>query len=77
MALAPVDAPVEDPPALARLEDRFRDVDAEHVVLARLDAVELLGEDAERALDRRLDDDLRPHGRRCCLGAHETSCDAR
>ena len=41
-----------------RLEDGLGDLDAEHVVLARLEAAEVLGEDRERPLDRRLDDDL-------------------
>ena len=57
-AFAAVDAAVVDVPADARLEDGLGDLDAEHVVLGRLEAAELLGEDRERALDRRLDDDL-------------------
>src|SRR5256885_16718375 len=56
LALAAVHAAVVDPAARARLEDRLRDLHLEHVVLARLDAVKVLGENAEGALDRRLDD---------------------
>ena len=36
---------------------RFGDLDSEHVVLAWLEAAEILGEDRERLRDRRLDDD--------------------
>ena len=42
-------------------------------MLARLEAAEILGEDAERALDRRVDDDRGPDGRRGRLGAHLSS----
>src|SRR5215208_2324655 len=72
-ALAAVRAAVVDPAAGARLEDRRFDVDAEHVVLSRLDLVHLLGEHAERALDRRLDDDLLANRRRLGLRGHATS----
>src|SRR5215212_11928772 len=57
-ALAAVDAAVVDVSADARLEDRLGDVDREHVVLARLEVAEAVGEDGERPLDRRLHDDL-------------------
>src|SRR5690606_40864167 len=53
----------------------------EEVVLSRLDAVELLDEDAERSLQGRGDDDLQPHGdddlqphgRFFCIGGHQVS----
>jgi hypothetical protein len=67
--LAAVDAAVIDVSALVRLEHRLRDVHGEHVVLARLDLVEVLGEDREHSLERRLDDDRHPHGRLGWLGA--------
>jgi hypothetical protein len=51
LALAAVGAAVVDAAADALLEHGLGDVDAEHVVLARLDAVHLLGEDRERPLD--------------------------
>src|SRR5215207_2034192 len=73
LAFAAVDAAVVDAPALAGFEHRLRDLDGEQVVLARLDAVEVVGEDRERALDRRLDDDLRPHRGVLRLRGHETS----
>jgi hypothetical protein len=73
LAFAPVDAAVVDPPADARLEDRFRYLDVEHVVLARLDAVEVLGEDREGPFERHVHDYLRPHGRVLGLCVHETS----
>jgi hypothetical protein len=57
LALAAVDTPIEDAPAGARLEDGLLDVDGQHVVLARLDPVEVVDEDAERALERGLDHD--------------------
>jgi Cation efflux family len=44
--------------AHARLEDRLREVDPEDVVLGRLEITDVLDEDRERALDRRVDDDL-------------------
>jgi hypothetical protein len=44
-ALAAVDAAIVDVAALARLEDRVGDLDAEQVVLARLERAEALGED--------------------------------
>src|SRR5262249_20585084 len=72
-ALAPVDAAVVDVPADPRLEHGLGNRGTEHVVLGRLDAVEVLGEDAEGALDGHLDDDLRPHGRRLCLCGHGSS----
>jgi hypothetical protein len=75
-ALAAVDPSVVDVAADARLEHRLGDVDAEHVVLARLDPVEVLDEHGERALDRGFDDDRRPDGRLLCLRAHETSSGA-
>src|SRR3954470_11496044 len=43
LALAAIGAPVVDAPAGPLLEHRLLDVDTEHVVLARLDAVHLLG----------------------------------
>src|SRR4051794_8414570 len=58
LALAPIGPPVVNPPAGPLLEHRLLDLDTEHVVLARLDAVHLLSEDGERPLDRRFDDDL-------------------
>src|SRR6185436_12120998 len=72
-ALAAVGAAVVDPAAGAGLEDRLGDVDAEHVVLSRLDLVHLLGEHAERAVDRRLDGDLLPDRRRSGLRGHAIS----
>src|SRR5687767_8647944 len=62
-ALAPVDAPVVHVTAHARFEHRLGDLDAEQVVFAWLDAIELLGEDAERLVDRRIHDDLRVNAR--------------
>jgi hypothetical protein len=59
--------------ALARLEDSLGDVYAEHVVLARLEAAEIVGEDRERALERRLHYDLVADGRHLCWCGHETS----
>ena len=73
LAFAPVDATVVDASALARLENRLGYVDGEHVVLARLDVVEVRCEDRERTLDRHVDDDLRTDERVLCLRAHETS----
>src|SRR5215207_7373909 len=73
LALAPIHAAVVDAPALASLEHRLRYLDVEHVVLARLDAVELLREDRERALDRDFDDDVGPHEFLACLCGHEFS----
>jgi hypothetical protein len=58
VALAAVDALVVDRAALGQLEDRLGDIDAQHVVLGRLETAEALGEDRERALDRRVNDDL-------------------
>jgi hypothetical protein len=75
-ALAPVDAAVEDMAPDAGLEDGLGDVDSEHVVLARLERAEIVREDRERALDRRLDDDLVADGRRCCWRGHQTSSSA-
>src|SRR4051812_12585669 len=75
-ALAPVDATVVDVATDSRLEDGLGDVDAEHVVLARLERAEVIGKDGERALDRRLDDDLVADGRRCCWRGHQTSFSA-
>src|SRR5262249_34451138 len=72
-AFAPIHAPVVDVAAHTPLEHRLRDRDIEHVVLARLDAVEVLREYAERTLDWRIDDDLRPYRRLLCLCGHETS----
>src|SRR4030081_1238479 len=73
LALAPVDAAVVDATTSARFEHRLGDVDREHVVLAGLDLVELLGEDAECTLDRRLDEDLCPNRGLLCLGGHPSS----
>src|ERR1035438_1145594 len=67
--LAAVDTPVVDMAALTRLEDRLRDIHAKDVVLGRLEAPEAGCEDRERALDRRLDDDLVADGR-CCWRGH-------
>src|SRR5207248_4562460 len=50
LAFASVDPAVVDPPAHARLEDRFGVLDAEHVVLTRLDLVELLRVQLERSI---------------------------
>ena len=72
-ALAAVDAAIVDVTACARLEDRLGDVCAEQVVLARLDAVELVDEDRERPLERRVDGDRGLERRRRCLHAHESS----
>jgi hypothetical protein len=72
-ALAAVDAAVVDVAARARLEHGLGDVDAEHVVLARLDPVEVLREHAERALDRRLHDELVAHRGVLRVHGHETS----
>jgi hypothetical protein len=52
-AFAAVYSPVDDVPASPRLEYNFGDLDGEQVVLMRLDPVELLGEDAERARSAR------------------------
>jgi hypothetical protein len=60
--------------ARARLEHRLGDIDAEQVVLARLDPAEVLREDGEGALERRRHDDLVAHRGRLCLHGHETSC---
>src|SRR5215207_9038398 len=73
LALAAVDAAVVDAPTRASLKHRLRYLDSEHVVLARLDAVEVLREDRERTLDRCLDDDLLLYGRLLWLRGHETS----
>src|SRR5579859_116679 len=72
-ALAAVDATVEEVATDAGLEHRLGDLDVEHVVLCRLEAAELLGEDPECAFDRRVDDDRRAYGRLSCSGAHSTS----
>jgi hypothetical protein len=72
-ALAAVDAAIVDVAALARLEVRLGDLDAEQVVLARLERAKALREDRERALERRLDEDLVADGRRFCWCGHETS----
>src|SRR5918996_2215661 len=72
-ALAPIHAPVINMTAHARLEHRLGNLDAEHVVLAWFDAIELLREDSERPLDGRRDDDLRVYGRLLRLRRHETS----
>jgi hypothetical protein len=73
-AFAAVDAAVDDVPALVRLEHGLGDVYAEHVVLARLEAAEAVGEDRERALDRRLDHDLVADGGCLCWCGHGSSC---
>jgi putative transposase len=57
----------------ARLEHRFRDLDAEYVVLAWLDAVELLREHPERAFDRHRHDDVHPYRRLPRIDAHPAS----
>lgn len=62
-ALAAVDAAVIDVTADARFKDRFGDRDGEQIVLGRLEAAEILGEDFECALDRSLDDNGLLHGR--------------
>src|SRR2546423_9007072 len=72
-ALAAVDAAVVDVAALAALEDHLRELPLEDVVLGRPPGPHLVGEDRERPLDRRVDDDRRPDGGRCCLRGHETS----
>jgi len=69
LAFSPVDPAIVDSTAGAGLEHRLGDIDAEHVVIPRLDLVELLSEDGKRALDRRLDDDMRPDGA-LCLRCH-------
>ena len=58
LAFGAIDAAVVDATSGAWLEYRFGDVDAEHVVLARFDLIELLREHLERSLDRRVHDDL-------------------
>ena len=60
-------------PANPRLEYCFGDLDPEQVVLARLEAPEILGENAERALDWRVDDDRGPDVGACRLGGHLSS----
>ena len=72
-ALAAVDAAVVDVPAHVRLEDRLGDLDVEQVVVGRLEAAEVIGEDREGALDGRLDDDRSADGGFRCLRAHELS----
>jgi hypothetical protein len=57
MAFAAVDAAIVDVAAGVAFEDGLGDVGGEQVVLARLDAVEVLGEDLERPLERRVDGD--------------------
>src|SRR4029077_8645989 len=61
--LAAVDALVVHGAAFAQLEDRLGDIDTKHVVLGRLEPAKAFGEDRERALDRRLDDDVVADGR--------------
>ena len=61
-----VHTPVVDRASWLRFEHGLGDVDREQVVLARLEAAEAVGEDGERALDRRLDDDLVADGRCLC-----------
>jgi MFS family permease len=56
-ALAAVDATVDDMAADTRLEHGLGELDSEDVVLGRLEPAEVLGEDREGPLDRRLDDD--------------------
>src|SRR5204863_9485029 len=58
LAFGAIDAAVVDATSGAWLEHRLRDVDAEHVVLARLDPIELLREDLERSVDRHVHADL-------------------
>src|SRR5262245_44227883 len=62
-ALATIDAAVIDVTAHARPEHRLGDLDGKQIVLARLDAIEFLREDAERPLDRRIYDNLRVNAR--------------
>jgi hypothetical protein len=62
-ALAAVDPPVVQIAADAPLEHSLRDLDAQQFVLPGLDAIELLGEDLERDLDRRLNNDRTAHRR--------------
>ena len=73
LTLAAVDAAVEHPAARSRLEDRLCDLDLEHVVLARLDRVEPPDEDAERAVLRRVHDDLGADRGLLCLRRHTSS----
>src|SRR5437764_12350363 len=75
LALGAVDAAVIHPPADARLEHRLGDLDREHVVLARLDPIEVLGEHAKRSLDRGLDHDRAAGGRSrgLAVAAHSSS----
>ena len=54
MALASVDAAIEEATARAWLEHRLGDLDAQQVVVGRLEGAEVLGEDLEGALDRHL-----------------------
>jgi hypothetical protein len=58
VALAAVDPAIEEVPAGARLEHRLGDVHGQQVVLARLEAAEVLGEDGEGPLDRGVDGHL-------------------
>jgi hypothetical protein len=73
LTLGAVDAAVVHATSGAWLEHRLRDVDAEHVVLPRLDLIELLREDLERSLERRVHDDLGLHGGVRCGADHASS----
>src|SRR5262245_16954103 len=72
-ALAAVHAPVIKMASGPRLEDRLGDLDAEEVVFGRLEAPEAVGEDAERPLDRLLDDDRAAHRGGSGLWVHRSS----
>jgi hypothetical protein len=75
LALAAVDAAVVHPAADVRLEYRLGDFGRQHVVVARLDPIEVLRKDAERSLDRRLDHDREADARRgrLSVSAHSFS----
>jgi hypothetical protein len=73
VTFAAINSAIVDASADTRFQYGLFDLDGEHVVLAGLDAVELLGEDAERELDWCVDDDRGPHRRIGNLGAHESS----
>src|SRR5262249_51223434 len=57
----------------ARLENGLGELDAKQVVLERFQAAKVRREYVERALDRRLDRDLCPHGCLLRLGGHGIS----
>src|SRR5262249_37988476 len=74
VALAAVDSAVVQATARARLENGLCDLDTQQVVLERLEAAEVRREYLERALDRRVDRDLCPHGCLLRLSVHWISC---